>query len=243
MKDKSGEFRYTIKDMPETMRPRERLLREGAEHVSEVELLAVILGTGSSDETVLQLAARILTYMGGLREIAAASEQELMRIPGIGKAKAAQLKGAFELGRRLYQEEHTHRYSTGKGTERRVFIDSPQAASDYVMPKLRFLDREQLMVLLLDTRNKLINEFTVSVGTLNSSLAHPRECFKEAVRRSASAVVFAHNHPSGDPSPSAEDIALTRQLAEAGKVMDINVLDHIIIGDGVYCSMKEKGYM
>ncbi|OIO93714.1 MAG: hypothetical protein AUJ92_11780 [Armatimonadetes bacterium CG2_30_59_28] len=244
MGNKSSEFRYTLKDMPESMRPRERLLREGADHLSEGELLAIILGTGSNEDTVLELAQKVLTHMGGLRELTEASKEELERIPGIGPAKVCQIKGALELGRRLYTEEQSRRYSSARGGIRKTVINSPEAAAEHLMATLRYLDREQLMALMLDIRNNLIgNATTISVGTVNSSLAHPRECFKEAIRRSASSVIFVHNHPSGDPTPSAEDLALTRQLTEAGKVIGIDVLDHVIIGDGTFCSMKERGYL
>lgn len=235
---------YTLKDMPESMRPRERLLREGASKVSEPELLAIILGTGTSDETVLALAQRVLSRVGNLRGLAEASEEELKRIRGIGPAKVAQIQGALELGRRAYHADTGNlRQDGSQSGNRRLMIDSPETAAMHTMSEMRFLDREQLRVLCLDTRNQLLGESVVSLGTVNSSLAHPRECFKEAIRRSSTAVVFVHNHPSGDPTPSAEDSALTRQLTQAGKLLGIEVVDHVIIGDGVYVSMKEKGLL
>lgn len=244
MPEKSNNNSYTMKDMPQGMRPRERLLREGPSSLSVPELLAIILNIGSPDETVLALAQRILCSVGGLRELADASEEELCKIHGVGPAKVAQIKGALELGRRLYQEDNEYRTRGGAAAgKRRPILNAPEAAADYVMTEMRFLDREQIKSLCLDTRNQLLGDAVVSVGTVNSSLAHPRECFKEAIRRSATSVIFVHNHPSGDPAPSAEDIALTRQLVEAGKLLGIDVLDHVIVGDGTYASMKEKGLL
>jgi DNA repair protein RadC len=232
-----------MKDVPAETRPRERLLREGPSSLSESELLAIVLRTGSSDDTVVALANEILARFGGLRRLAEASQEELCEIRGVGPAKVAEIKGALELGRRLYQEDYRYRSQQGRPPgQERIPLNTPEAAADYMMAKMRFLDREQITVLCLDARNQLLEgEAVVSVGTVSSSVAHPRECFKEAIRRSATSVIFVHNHPSGDPSPSAEDIALTRQLGEAGKVLGIDVLDHVILGDGTYVSMKERG--
>lgn len=228
----SGEpFRYTIPQMPADMRPRERLLREGAEHLSEVELLAIILRVGASGKTALQLAEEILVKTRGLRNLNEAKMEELLAHRGLGAAKIAQIKAALELGRRLYHEARREK----------VAITTPEDIADRVMADMRYLDREHLRVACLDTKNQLIKIEPISVGTLNSSLAHPRECFKPALQSGAAAVVFVHNHPSGDPTPSREDIELTRQLMRAGVVLGVEVIDHIVIGDSAHVSLKERG--
>lgn len=205
----------------------------GPEALSAAELLAILLGTGSAEESALELANRILSGPRGLRYLAEAPLEELCGIRGVGLAKAAQIKAAVELGRRLA--------CLGPGFS--PVVRSPQQVSTLVMEEMCYLDREHFRVVLLNTKNRVLAVETVSVGSLNSSLVHPREVFKKAVQRSAAAVILVHNHPSGDPSPSSEDVEITRRLCEAGKIIGIEVLDHIIIGDHVFVSLKEKGYI
>ncbi len=229
----SEKTRYTIKDLPPEVRPRERLARDGERALSDAELLAIVLRTGSQGDTALELAQKLLLQFGGLQGLSQCALLELAKVKGVGTAKACQVKAALELGRRAF----------GGQRSEKITIRTPADAAQLVMSEMRYLDREHFQVILLNTRNMVIGIERVSVGTLNASLAHPRECFKEAIRQSAAAVIFVHNHPSGDPTPSPEDIALTRQLVEAGRLLGIEVLDHIIIGDGVFVSLKDRGLM
>ncbi len=225
--------RWTLKDLPPEARPRERLVRDGERSLSDAELLAIILRTGNRNETALELAQRLLYQFGGLKGLYQCSLAELAEVKGVGMAKACQIKAAMEIGRRTFETVRTEK----------IAIRSPADAARLLMSEMRYLDRENLRAILLNTRNMVIDVITISIGTLNASLAHPRECFKEAIRQSSAAVIFVHNHPSGDPSPSPEDISLTRQLVEAGKLLGIEVLDHVIIGDGMFVSLKERGLM
>lgn len=218
-----------MKDLPPDVRPRERMLAAGQQALSNIELLAIILRTGTREETALELAQRIVG-LGGLNFLGRVSLEELKSLKGVGLAKACQIKAALELGRRLAVAV----------AEARLAVTSPQEVSNLVMEEMRYLDREHFRTMLLDSKNRVISVESISVGTLSSSLVHPREVFKAAVVRSAAALILVHNHPSGDPAPSHEDITITQRLVEAGKIMGINVLDHIIIGDGRYCSLKER---
>lgn len=226
-------MRYTIKDIPADMRPREKLLRYGPGILSTQELLAIIIRTGSRDANAIQLAESILYLFKDLRGINNAGIEELCQAAqGVGEAKAAQIKAALELGRRLNQQDSEV-----------VRIKSPQDVAAWVMEDLRYLQHEQFRILLLNTKNVIIACEEVSRGSLNSSIVHPREVFARAIKRSAAAIILIHNHPSGDPTPSQEDINITRRLVEVGRLVGIEVLDHLIIGDGVFSSLKEKGYV
>jgi DNA repair protein RadC len=222
-----------LKDLPEDLKPRERLHRYGPEVLSNKEILAILLRTGSKGENVLELAERILVETGGVRGLAGLSLPELERVYGIGPAKAAQVKAAFELGRR----------SAGADPLLRPVINCPADAAGLVMEEMRNLDREHFRIMYLSTRNNVLGISPVSVGSLNSSIVHPRECFKEAIRRNANTIILLHNHPSGDPTPSREDIDITQRLAESGKILGIEVLDHVIIGDKRFVSLKEQGML
>lgn len=222
---------FTIRDLPREERPRERLIKHGAEMLSAQELLAVILGRGVQGESVMVTAQRLLSEFGSLKGIAHASVEMLDRVKGIGPAKATQLKAALEIGNRCEAQFDT------KG---QPVIKTPADVEKLVKGKLRDKKKEYFTVILLDSRNHLINTKDISIGSLNASIVHPREVFKEAISASAAAVIFAHNHPSGDPTPSDDDIRLTHRLIEAGKILDIEVLDHIIIGEKGCLSMKEK---
>lgn len=220
-----------LKDLPEDLKPRERLYQLGAEVLTNREILAILLRTGTPGENVLELAERILTEAGGLIGLARVSIHELEQVHGIGPAKAAQVKAALELGKR----------SVSADPVTRPVINSPSDVADLVMEDMRNLDREHFRIMHLSTRNNVLGISAVSVGSLNSSIVHPRECFKEAIRRNANSIILLHNHPSGDPAPSREDLDITKRLTEGGKILGIEVLDHIIIGDKRYVSLKEQG--
>ena len=223
-----------IKNMALELRPRERLMREGIQSVSDVELIAVLLGTGSKNRSAIDLAYEIISMDSrGTGHLIDAGVKELMRIDGIGEAKACRIAAAFELAKRA---------AGARGPET-VSIDSPSSCVELFMEKMRYYRKEYFNVLLLDSKGNILKEENVSVGDLSTSIVNPRESFTEAVRSSAAAVIFVHNHPSGDPAPSEEDIAVTERLKKSGDILGINVLDHLIIGDGTYASLKEMGYI
>ncbi|MEJ2685137.1 MAG: DNA repair protein RadC [Candidatus Sulfobium sp.] len=223
----------SIKHWPEAERPRERLLARGPEAMSDAQLVAIVLRTGGGGRSALDIAMELLDTFGTMRDLERASVSEFCSLKGMGTAKAAQLKAALELGRRLFREPPVKgpAFSTG------------QDVYSYFHPLLRNLDKEVFHCAMLDVKNRLIRDSRISEGTLTSSLVHPREAFRDAIRESAASVIFVHNHPSGDPSPSREDILLTERLKAAGETVGIRVLDHIIVGDGSYASMLEKGYL
>jgi len=214
---------FTIHDLPVSERPRERLQKFGAEALSAQEILAVILGRGISGESVMVTAQRLLSQFGSLKGI---------KVRGIGLAKAAQIRAAFELTSRLESYQDSGKRETAK---------TPEDVVALVRSRLKGKKKEYFLALLLDTRNRLIRVAEISVGSLDSSIVHPREVFKEAVAASAASVIFAHNHPSGDPEASEDDLNLTKRLAEAGEIMGIDVLDHVIIGEEKYLSLKREG--
>ncbi|HHE71177.1 MAG TPA: JAB domain-containing protein [Chloroflexi bacterium] len=220
----------TVKEMPTDERPRERLARMGAQALSTAELLAIILRTGVGGENVLAMAGRILAQFDGLAGLARADFSELAAVHGLGPAKSAQVMAALELGRRLMAEAPDERWQ----------IRSPGDAARVLMPALGYLEQEQFAVLYLDTRNRVMAQEMLYKGSLNTSLVRIAEVFRGAVRRNCAALIVAHNHPSGDPSPSPEDVALTRRLIEAGKLLEIDVLDHLVIGQNRYVSLRER---
>ena len=232
---KMKEYQRPIKCWPEEERPRERLLRKGADVLTDAELLAILLRTGdaSSGLSALDIALHLLAKFGSLRGIDRASPAELEQVPGMGPAKAAAVKAALALGRRFASE--------GEG-EKVVFRSSSDVAK-YYLPKVKGLKKEVFRCALLDMKNRLIKDVIVSEGSLGESLVHPREAFLPAVRESAAAVIFVHNHPSGDPSPSREDVAVTEQLVRAGRILGIKVLDHVILGEGRVVSLAEEGLL
>ncbi len=218
-----------IKEMSINERPIEKMVLYGKETLSNSELIAILLKTGTTKLSSLQLAERVINQNAdGLRNLANITLEELMDIDGIGQAKAATIVAAVELGKRISASEAIQR---GK-------ISCVEDVVDIFMERLRYLQKEMFEVLLLDTKGNIISSENISVGDLCSSVVHPRETFKSAIKRSAAAIIFVHNHPSGDPTPSNEDIAITKRLIEAGNILGISVLDHIIIGDGVFVSMK-----
>jgi len=224
----------SITDLPLDQRPRERLLAEGERALSDAELLAIILRSGTEQETAIGLAQRLLAQFGNFRTLATASAADLSSIRGIGPAKAAQVKAAFEIGRRLAEQ---------KATEPGRRLTNSQRVFDIYYPRLRDYKKETFLVLLLDAKNRVFREVEVSVGSLTASLAHPREVFREAVRESAAAVICVHNHPSGDPTPSRNDIEITRKLHATGQVVGITLLDHVVIGEGRYYSFADEGQL
>jgi len=225
------EYHLRINELPASERPRERLMESGPASLSNSELLAIILRTGTAAENVLGLASRVLARFGGLVGLARASFGELCSERGVGQAKAAQLKAALELGRRLSSAQ----------PEERAVVRTPQDVSNLLMAEMSFLDQEQLRVVLLTSKNQVISISEVYKGNVNTSLIRPSELFREAVRENCPAIIVVHNHPSGDPDPSPEDIAVTEQIVAAGRVLDIEVLDHMIIGGQRYVSLKERG--
>ena len=227
----SPHSRLTIKDLPEDIRPRERLLKEGSGALSDIELLAILLRTGSREATALDLASMIMAQFKSLRLLLGATVEELGEIKGVGPAKACKVKAALELARR------TSKYSDLP----RTVIKSPEDAAGLVMEEMRHFDREHFRAILLNTKNQVIGTDKVSVGTLNSSAVHPRELFRNAIKRGAASVILVHNHPSGDPAPSKEDMDITGRVKEAGNIIGIGVLDHIIIGDNKFTSFKANG--
>jgi len=223
---------FTIHDLPISERPRERLRKLWVDALSAQEILALILGRGIAGESVMVTAQRLLSQFGNLKGIANASVEELSQVKGIGIAKACQIRAAFELANRLegYAE-----------AGEKPLVKTPDEVVGLVRSRLKGKKKEYFLALLLDTRNQLIKVAEISVGSLDSSIVHPREVFKEAISASAAAVIFVHNHPSGDPTASEDDIKLTKRLAEVGEIVGIDVLDHIIIGDKNYVSLKREG--
>lgn len=225
--------RLTIKDLPISERPRERLLAEGSAKLSDADLLAILIRNGTKEDTAIQLAERILVAVGGLLELPRFGVEELMQIKGLGPVKAVTIQATIELAKRLSSRLRLES----------VTISSPGDAAGLMMEEMRHYLREHFCVVLLDTKNKVLGVEEISVGSLNTSLVHPREVFRPAIRKACASIILIHNHPSGDPTPSREDLDVTRRLFEAGKLVGIEVLDHVVIGDGKFISFREKGLM
>lgn len=228
--------RLRIKDLPVCERPYEKLEKYGAEMLTNSELLAIIIKTGGRNDTSVTLAQRILSQDDenqGLSFLHNYTIEQLMKIEGVGRVKAIQVKAVMELAKR----------TASSGSRQRVIIKTPEDVVSLLMEQMRHYKKEVFKIILLNTKSQVIKYFDISVGSLNSSIVHPREVFSEAVKVSCSAVIFAHNHPSGDPEPSREDIETTKRLIDAGNILGIKVFDHIIIGDKSYISLKEKGLM
>lgn len=223
---------FTIHDLPEEERPRERLVKFGEQALSAQELLQVILGRGVAGESVVVTAQKLLSQFGSLQKLAEASIEELSSVKGIGPAKVAQIKAVFEIGRRLSAQAPPY-----KSKE----LTDPKKAYQLIKSKLKDYAREHFYVIALNSRNHSITE--VSVGSLDASIVHPREVFSEAIKNKAASVIFAHNHPSGDTEPSENDLIITKRLIEAGKILGIEIIDHIIVTKNGFLSFKEKGIL
>ncbi|MBQ1384606.1 MAG: DNA repair protein RadC [Firmicutes bacterium] len=229
--DKRSIEKVGIMELPPDQRPREKLMGRGAAFMSDSELLAILIGSGTRQESALTIASRVLSSCGrSPAGLAGCVPQELREIPGIGEAKACVIAAAVELGRRI----------ASSPAALNPKISGPSAAAALCMEEMRRLPKEIFRVLMLNVKSELIMKEDISVGGINSSFSHPREVFSGAVRRGAYSVILMHNHPSGDPTPSPADIAATRQLCEAGKILGIEVVDHILIGDGSYVSFREE---
>ena len=225
------ESSFTVRDLPRQERPRERLQKFGPEALSAQELLALVIGRGIPNKSVMNIAQELLAKFGNVKAIGQATIEELSQIKGIGLAKAAQIKACFELGKRENLEPELKNFD----------VKNPEGVVKAIRASIQDKAKEHFKLILLNPRNKIIGISTISIGTLNASLVHPREVFKDAIVHSAASVVLAHNHPSGDPEPSEDDIAITKRLIEAGKILGIEVMDHIIIAKNGFFSFKEKG--
>ena len=223
---------FTVRDLPRQERPRERLQKFGPEALSAQELLALVIGRGIPKKSVINIAQELLAKFGNIKAISQATLEELSQIKGIGLAKAAQLKACFELGKREELEPELKNFN----------IKDPESVVKAIRASIKDKAKEHFKLILLNPRNKIIGISTISIGTLNASLVHPREVFKDAIIHSAASVVLAHNHPFlGDPEPSEDDLKITKKLVESGKILGIEVIDHIIIGKNNFCSYKERG--
>jgi DNA repair protein RadC len=222
---------YRIMDLHESERPRERLAALGAQALSNAELIAILLRVGVRGESAVTVGQRLLNQFSGLTGLHRAPFTDLKKQHGLGDAKAAQIKAAIELGRRLPLES----------PEERAAINSPADAAALVQYEMSVLEQEHLRVILLDRRNRVLETVEVYKGSVNSSQVRVGELFKEAIRKNASAIIVIHNHPSGDPTPSPDDVAVTRAIVQAGKLLDVEVLDHLVIGQGKWISLKERG--
>jgi DNA repair protein RadC len=235
MENKPDKKSFTVHDMPGPEKPRERLQKVGAENISAVELLAVLLGSGGRGGNVFKTAERLLDAFGGVQGLAEASVEKLCQVSGVKLARACLIKAAFELAAR--------RDTANRNTPARHLIKTPEDAHNELKEKARGLQKEYFWAIFLDTRNQVIRTTAISMGSLDSSIVHPREVFKEAIAASAASVIAAHNHPSGNPEPSQDDIKLSRRLKEAGELVGIDLVDHIIIGDGRFISLKREGLL
>jgi len=222
---------FTVRDLPKSERPRERLQKFGPEALSAQELLSLVIGRGIPKKSVMSIAQELLAKFGNIKAISQATIEELSQIKGIGLAKAAQIKACFELGKREDLEPELKNFD----------IKEPEAVVKAIRASIKDKAKEHFKLILLNPRNKIIGISTISIGTLNASLVHPREVFKDAITHSAASVILAHNHPSGDPEPSEDDIKITKKLVDSGKILGIEVLDHIVIGKSNFFSFKERG--
>ena len=220
-----------IKDIIKEERPRETLLKKGETYLSDSELLAILINNGTRDKSAITLAREIIETSDGIRNLSNITVEELSKIKGIGLAKACRIISALELGRRVSVASEMQKFK----------ISSPQDIGNVYMEELRYKKKEIFRVVLLNTKNVIIGSKDISEGSLNASIVHPREVFLEAIKKSANKMILMHNHPSGDPTPSSEDINITKRLISAGQIVGIEILDHVIIGDGSFYSFKENG--
>ncbi|MCD6093279.1 MAG: DNA repair protein RadC [Candidatus Omnitrophica bacterium] len=228
---KEKKYPKAIYNWPEDERPRERLIKFGADKLSDTELLAILLRVGSSGQSAVDMARELIKRFGSFRNIDTKNVTELKKIKGLGTAKIAQIKAAIEIGKRFLKEKSLSK----------IKIKTSKDIVDYFMPYMRDAKKEVFKAILLDGKNKIIKDVTISEGTLNKGIVHPREVIKEAITESASALILLHNHPSGEPEPSQEDIGITNRLISACEVVGIRVLDHVILGDNKYYSFYNEG--
>ncbi|MBO8130958.1 MAG: DNA repair protein RadC [Candidatus Marinimicrobia bacterium] len=228
---KEKKYPKAIYSWPEDERPRERLIKFGADKLSDTELLAILLRVGSSGQSAVDMARELIKKFGSFRNIDTKSVAELKKIKGLGTAKIAQIKAAIEIGKRFLKEKNLTK----------IKIKTSRDIVDYFMPYMRDAKKEIFKVILLDGKNKIIKDVTISEGTLNKGIVHPREVIKEAISESASALILLHNHPSGEPEPSQDDIEITNRLISACELVGIRVLDHVILGDNKYYSFYNEG--
>lgn len=228
-----GAYGHTLRDVPIEERPRERMKKFGAQALSNAEVLAILLRTGTVKESAVTLAQRILKQCGHLRNLTDISYDQLISIKGVGDAKALQIQAGIELGRRLAKSQQLDMPT----------IRTPEDAAQLLMEDMRYLKKEHFICMFLNTKNQVMAVETLSIGSLNASIVHPREVFRPAIQRSCASIICAHNHPSGDPTPSEEDKQVTARLVEAGSIVGIEVLDHLVIGDRRFISLKQQGMM
>ena len=222
---------YTVKELPLDDRPREKLLMRGAQNLTDAELIAILLRTGKKGTSVLEISRELIKSDGNLAVLATKTVDSLQKVSGIGKDKAATLAAAFELSRRILSQQ---KWLSNKK------VTSPQEIADIFIPLLRDDNKEKFIVVCLNSSNKIIKHETISIGNLNSSVVHPREIFKVAIDCASASIILIHNHPSGNPEPSNEDIRITKKIVESGKILDIPVFDHLIIAGETYTSFVEK---
>lgn len=222
-----------MKDLPLSERPLERFLEGGAATMTTTELLAIMLQTGTRQNSVLELAKQVISGCGSLKDLNEATTEELMKIPGIGKTKAVRVLAGIEFGRRILEAKR----------DKPQYLMEPEDGYYLLRTQMQHLTQEHFVVIFLDTKNQVIGKKTIFIGSLNKAIVHPREVFKEAIKRSSASIVCAHNHPSGDPTPSAQDIQLTHRLEEVGELVGIQLMDHLIIGDDQFVSLRERGYL
>ena len=224
------EYRTAVREWPESERPREKLARHGADALSTAELLAIILRTGTAQEDVVTLSQRLLVEHGGIAGLADCTMTELVALSGLGMTKGVQLKAALDLGRRLMVAGAA-----------RVQVHAPRDVADLLMAEMGLLPQEVMRTVLLNTKNHVIASPVIYQGSANTAVLRVGELFREAVKHNAVSLILVHNHPSGDPTPSPEDVAVTRAVVAAGKLLDIDVLDHLVIGQQRFVSLKERG--
>ncbi|PIE76925.1 MAG: hypothetical protein CSA13_02095 [Clostridiales bacterium] len=222
-----------IKSMPRFDMPQERLMKLGPRALSNSELIAIIIRTGTAQKSAINLAAELLNHSGGLKGLVGSEVEQLRKVKGIGQSKACQIMASIEIAKRV----------SGKGDGRLVKFSEPQDVYNYVIGELKFADREKFLVIGLNSKNVIIGRHLVSIGTLNQTLVHPREVFNWAIKINCASIVVVHNHPSGSVEPSPEDILLTERIIESGKILGIKVLDHIIVSNDNYYSLKANGKM
>jgi DNA repair protein RadC len=219
----------SIKDFPFDLRPREKMAKRGVQYLSEIELLAVIIGTGRKGENALRLAERILTQVGGLGKLAKASLRQISSLQGVGLAKGARIQASFELARRAFSLPQ----------EERIRISGPEDVALLVSSQMSLLDKEHFKAIILSVKNEVLKVVDITVGSLRSAVVEPGELFREVLRENGAGVVVIHNHPSGDPTPSPEDISFTLRLKKGAEILGIELIDHLIIGKGNFVSLKE----